>query len=190
MIFSLEGLVSLRALAYVVVDVVGVGYKVFVGSETLGRIPGQGQKIKIFTSLYKRETEIELYGFMTVAELEFFETLKRISGIGPKSALGILNVAPLDTIKRAIASGQTSYLTKVSGIGKKTAEKVVLELRDKLGKGADESEGMGADEDVINALQALGYSLKESRDAIYTLDPAVKGAEARLKAALKFLGKS
>lgn len=190
MIFFLTGTVSLKALHYIVIDVAGVGYKVFVGPETLGRIPAQGQKVKIFTSLYKRETEIELYGFGTAAELEFFETLNRISGIGPKSALGILNVAPLDTLKRAIASGETNYLTKVSGIGRKTAEKIVLELRDKLGKAGDESKSLGADEDVINALQALGYSFKESRDAIYKLPRDIHGAEARLKEALKLLGKS
>lgn len=187
MIFSVDGTLELKSLGYAVIQAGGVGYRVFVGAETLKALPVQGQKVKLFTSLYKRETSIELYGFPTIAEMEFFEVLNTISGIGPKSALGILNVAPLDTLKRAIGSGQIEYLTKVSGIGKKTAQKVILELKDKLGAGM-EGEAFGEDEDVLGALQALGYSLKEARDAIHVLPSDVQGAEKRIKEALKRAG--
>lgn len=189
MIFSIEGTIQFKSLHYIVIDAHGIGYRVFIGSETLKRIPPQGQKAKIFTSLYKRETAIELYGFNTIAEMEFFETLNNISGIGPKSALGILNVAPLDTLKRAIGAGHIEYLTKVSGIGKKTAQKIIIELKDKIGKGGSMGEEFGDDEHVLSALQSLGYSLKEARDAVHALPDDVKGMEARVREALRKIGK-
>jgi len=188
MIFSIEGILQLKTLSYVVVEAGGVGYRVRVGSETLKHTPALGQKTKIYTSLYQRENDIELYGFSTIAEMEFFEVLNSISGIGPKSALGILSIAPLDTLKRAIAGGQIDYLTKVSGIGKKTAQRVVIELRDKLGAGSG-GEELGEDEDVLHALQALGYSVKEARDAIHALPSDIQGAEGRIKEALKRMGR-
>ncbi|MDP2676479.1 MAG: Holliday junction branch migration protein RuvA [bacterium] len=188
MIFSIEGTLQLKALSYIVVEANGVGYRVRVGTETLKNLPAQGEKAKIFTSLYQRENDIELYGFLNIAEMEFFEVLNNISGIGPKSALGILNVAPLDTLKRAIAGGQIEYLTKVSGIGKKTAQRVIIELKEKLGASGG-GEEFGEDEDVMRALQALGYSLKEARDAIHALPKDIQGAEKRIKEALKIVGR-
>src|SRR3989344_4685142 len=133
MIISLEGKVSFKGLRYVIVDVNGVGYKTFVGPETLRKITQNDGRIKIFTSLYVREDAMELYGFLSLAELELFETLNAVSGVGPRTALGVLGIAPVDTLKRAIAAGETSYLTKVSGIGRKTAERIIIELREKMG---------------------------------------------------------
>src|SRR3989344_4807077 len=134
MIAHLSGTLLFRGTRYVIVDVSGVGYKLFTSLETLKTLPAKiSEPIKLFTHLYVRETALELYGFASMAELEFFEQLIGISGIGPKSALGILSVAPLDSLKHAIASGETTYLTKISGIGKKIAEKIIVELRDKLG---------------------------------------------------------
>ena len=137
------------------------------------------------------ETSLDLYGFLEQPELEFFEMLITISGIGPKSALGILSVAPIDTIKHAIASGDTSYLTKVSGIGKKNAEKIVVELRDRLG-GAYSSAGtmLKEDADVIAALQSIGYSLKEARDALKGVSKDTTGTNEKIREALKQLGGS
>jgi len=188
MIFSIEGTIQLKALSYVVVEAHGVGYRVRIGAETLKNLPAQGQKTKIFTSLYQRENDIELYGFSAIAEMEFFEVLNTVSGIGPKSALSILNIAPLDTLKRAIATGQIEYLTKVSGIGKKTAQRIVIDLKEKLGATTG-GEELGEDEDVLHALQALGYSAKEARDAIHVLPSNVQGAEKRIREALKRIGK-
>ena len=134
---------------------------------------------------------MELYGFLHYAELEFFELLIGISGIGPRSALGVLALAPVDTLKRAIAAGDTSYLTKVSGIGRKTAEKIVLELKEKLGFGKMSlggTEDLQHDADVLEALVALGYTATQARDALGKLKPTIQGREARLKEALKLLG--
>lgn len=193
MIAAVEGTVELAGDRFVVILANGVSYRVFVGPEALRKIPKKGDPIKLWTHLYQREDTIELYGFLHFAEMEFFETLIEISGIGPKSGLGIMAVAPLDTLKKAIASGDTSYLTKVSGIGRKTAEKVILELRDKLtGKGvsvADMPE-LREESDALDALVSLGYRQSEARDALASIPKEITGAGARVKEALKRLGRS
>ena len=176
-----------------ILDVNGVGYALYVSPDTFKKISRQAenQEIIFWTHLHVREDALQLYGFLEKAEVEFFEMLIAISGVGPKSAVGILGVAPLDTLKRAIASGDISYLTKVSGIGRKTAEKIVLELRDKLGGAAGVGSGdagIKGEEDALDALQTLGYSLREARDVLKEVSPETEGAEARIKAALKLLG--
>jgi len=175
-----------------VIDVGGVGYRIFVGPDVLRKAKTKEQ-FKLWTHLYLREDTIELYGFLEYAELNFFETLIQISGIGPKSALGVLSVAPLDTLKSAIASGDTSYLTQVSGIGKKIAEKIILELRDKLGKigfSGEENVFLKEEGDVLKALRTLGYSYEEAREAIKRLPNDIIGTQNRVKEALKILSKS
>ena len=125
-----------------------------------------------------------------MGELSFFQMLIDISGIGPRSALSILGLAPIETLSRAIASGDISYLVKVSGIGKKTAEKIVLELRDKLSVGRND-EGKPAlreEGDAIEVLKTLGYSVGEARDAMKEVPDDIKGTNARVKEALKILG--
>jgi Holliday junction DNA helicase RuvA len=126
MIIQLEGIVKFKTERFVVLDVNGVGYRIFVSFETLRKIPKKAEKIKFWTHLYVRENALDLYGFLNYAELEFFEQLIQISGIGPKSALSVLAVAPLDVLRKAIASGETSYLVKVSGIGQRLAEKIIV----------------------------------------------------------------
>src|SRR3989338_1301868 len=190
MIISLEGKVSFKGLRYMIVDVNGVGYKIFVGPETLRKITQNDGKIKIFTSLYVREDAMDLYGFLTLAEMELFETLKGVSCVGPRTALGVLSVGPVDTLKRAIAGGETAYLTKVSGIGRKTAERIVIELREKMGKGLEGSEEFRHEEDALDALHSLGYSLREAREALNKVPSEVKGASDRIKSALNILGKA
>jgi len=177
---------------FVALDVNGVSYRIFCGPQTIKAAPKSGGQFSLWTHLHVREDAMELYGFLEYAELEFFEMLIGISGIGPKGALGVLAVAPLDNIKRAISSGETNYLTKVSGIGRKTAEKIVLELRDKLGGlGGGEAGGMmlKEDQDVLSALQSLGYSLSEARDAMKQIPEGAEGTNNRIKEALKILGK-
>ncbi len=168
MISHLTGKVLMRGDKFIALDVNGVGYKIFVMPDTLKEARKNPDGFSVWTHLHVRETALELYGFLQYAELEFFEMLIQISGIGPKSGLGVLAVAPLDTLKRAISSGDTSYLTKVSGIGRKIAEKIVLELREKMG-GLDLGETGNAmlkeEGDVLDALQSLGYSLSEAREA-------------------------
>lgn len=192
MISYIEGKILLRGERFVVIDGGGVGYRIFVGPETFKKLPGGGEKAKIWTYLYVRENALELYGFLDFAELEFFETLIQIPGIGPKSALGILGVAPLDTLKRAIASEDTSYLTKVSGIGRKVADKIVVELKEKLGKGGiytGPDPDLREEEDALLALQSLGYSQRQAREALREVPQKIQGTQDRVKAALKILGK-
>lgn len=191
MIACIEGEIELKGERFVVIRAGDIGYRVFVSQETIRKIQEKSGKIKLWTHLYQREDAQELYGFLHFAELEFFETLIHISGIGPKSGLGIMAVAPLDTLKRAIASGDTSYLTKVSGIGRKTAEKVVFELREKLaGKGVEHLEApeLKEESDALTALITLGYTPSEAREALTAVPREVQGASARVKEALRRLG--
>lgn len=190
MIACLEGKVIFKGERFLILDVNAVGYKVFITPETFKNIALDDQKIKLWTHLYVREDILELYGFLEYPELEFFESVIKVSGIGPKTALGVLNVAPLDNLKKAIASGETSYLTEVSGIGKKVAEKIVLELKDKMGFKEGMTEGMGQEDlDVLDALKSLGYSISEAREVLKLVPSDIKGVQDRLKQTLKFLGK-
>lgn len=192
MISYLEGTVVFKGERFAVISANGVGYKVYLAPETLRSVANIGSSIKVWTHLHVREIDMELYGFHTYAEMQFFEVLIGISGIGPKSALGILGVAPLDMLKRAIAAGETNYLTKVSGVGKRMAEKIIVELRDKLG-GANMPESMrtelAADADVLDALIAMGYSQSEARQVVSRIPVGISGTKERLGEALKALGK-
>lgn len=188
MIAYLEGKVIMRGNRFLLINISGVGYKVF----SLPRVLESAKKnndIKIWTHLRVKEDAMELYGFMEYPELEFFEVLIQISGVGPKSAMGILSIAPLDTLKKAIASGEISYLTKVSGVGKKTAERVIVELKDKMGELGEADKTMfKEEEDVLAAIVSLGYSAREAKEALKKLPESIKGINARVKETLKILG--
>lgn len=190
MIARLEGTILYNTDKYVIIDVSGVGYKVFVSADALMSIQiNDKSAFWIYTAV--RENSIDLYGFQHIEELAFFEMLLDVSGIGPKGALGIISVASIDTLTRAIATGDTGYLTKVSGIGRKTAEKIVIELRDKLKArmGDDNNNSSLREEsDIIEALKSLGYSQNEARDAMKNIPDEIKSTNARIKEALKILG--
>lgn len=190
MISHLKGTAIHLTDKFMVVEVVGVGYKVFVTLDTLAEIK-LGSEVNLWTYLAVRENSLDLYGFQTIDEMNFFELLLDVSGIGPKSALGILTIASIDTLQKAIATGDTGYLTKVSGIGRKTAEKIVLELRDKL-KAHKGQDGMPStlrgESDIVEALKSLGYSQNEARDVLKQISHEIVGTNARIKEALKILG--
>lgn len=190
MIAYLEGNIIDSNEKYLVVNVGGVGYKVFAATDTLSRYhTGDTASLSIYTAV--RENSIDLYGFANGDEMSFFELLLDVSGIGPKSALSIIAMASIDTLKRAIATGDTGYLNKVSGIGKKTAEKIVIELRDKLhahSKTEGTASALRGESDVIEALKSLGYSQNEARDAMKEVPSTIEGTNARIKEALKILG--
>jgi Holliday junction DNA helicase RuvA len=189
MISHLRGGILTVTEKYVLVDVSGVGYRVFCTSDFLAELSGKTE-VALHTYLAVREDALDLYGFPNEDDLGFFELLISVSGIGPKSALGILGITSTDALRRAIATGDTSYLTKVSGIGRKTAEKIVLELRDKLvaHANADGKHSLRAESDAVLALQSLGYSQAEARDALKHVPSEVTDTNARIKEALKILG--
>lgn len=191
MIASLSGILKEKTDKYLIIDVNGIGYQVFVSTDLLAQTLVVGSPIALSIYMAIRENSMELFGFETTDEKHLFELLLSVSGIGPRSALSILSIAPLETIKRAIGSGDTSYLTKVSGIGRKTAEKIVVELRDKLAAlgHTDETGSLRGDSDVIEALQALGYTLNDARNAVKEISRAVTGTNERIKEALKALGR-
>ena len=188
MISSLSGTVRHKDLNALVVDVGGVGYKVLATSETTLNI-SLNSPIFLWIHMVVRETAMELFGFLDREGLETFELLITISGIGPRTALGILNVASPATLRQAVASADTTYLTRVSGIGKKNAEKIVLELKDKL-KVSEEDRSVNSktEGDAMEALIALGYSERDSREALKKIPKDLEGAPNRVKAALKALG--
>jgi Holliday junction DNA helicase RuvA len=181
----------------VIVEVGGVGYVARVPLFALTMLRAQGlDEISLFIHTSVREDALDLYGFPTEEELSFFKQLMSVSGIGPKTALGILNVSDVSTLRRNIAAGDAAALTKVFGIGKKSAERIVVELRDKLAleqtARGESSQGGGDDAEVIEALTALGYSLAEARGALKHIGKAKNtngtNTNERISAALKALG--
>ena len=171
-------------------DVGGVGYKVLTTPELRVEILKRTDEVSLSTYLAVRDDALELYGFRNDEELSFFEQLLSVSGIGPKSALTLLAVGDLSMLRKAIGNGDVSYLTKVSGIGKKTAERIIVELRDKIwaGGSAEEVAGLRQDVDVLEALKSLGYSGKEAREAVMKIGREGMNTNEKLKAALKELG--
>ena len=190
MIGRLEGTVSATRTGYVILSAGGVGYKVFATNETV-RSLSPGRPAGLWTHLAVRETALDLYGFADESEMKIFELLLTVSGIGPKSALAILDIAHVETLRSAIADGNAGYLTKVSGIGKKTAEKIVIELRDKVGV-SEEARGrtLSGDEEALEAMRALGYSSTEARDILRTVPSTFQTGTERLREALRIAGRT
>lgn len=187
MIGFLEGKVRVTRDNYALISAGGIGYKVFATKDTLTGLIA-GEQVALWTHLAVREDALDLYGFPLEEELRLFELLLTVSGIGPRSALAILDLASVETLHNAISQGKAAYLTTVSGIGKKTAEKIVLELRDKIGA-IQTATTMDADAEAIEALRSLGYSLHEARETLRSVSPEVSGTNDRLREALKIAGR-
>lgn len=192
MIAHLSGTLFFTNDYFIVVDVNGVGYKVRTTISTLHELKKEeSKKISLWIHTIVREDVLDLYGFLNKEELDFFEMLISVSGIGPKSGLGILNIASVSSLKEAIANGNAVALTKVSGIGAKNAQKIILELRDKLGGIGDEiySGKLHEEHDAMLGLTSLGFSERDAREALKNVSSDIKGPSARIKHALKHLGK-
>lgn len=188
MIAHLSGSVIHSEKNYLILQAGAVGYKVFVTEETRQHLRGESVSLWIYSAI--REDAFDLFGFIDRNALAFFELLITVPGIGPKTALGILSLADVATIQQAVVSGDTSYLTKVSGIGKKTADKIVLELEGKLGHlQKNDMSGTAGDVDVIEALRAIGFEEREARQALQKIPEGIKDIGERVKAALRILGK-
>lgn len=187
MIAKIRGTVEEADLNFIIVDVSGIGYKVFVNNSLLSTVK-KGSPIDLFTYLAVRENSQDLYGFVSKEEKNFFELLLTISGIGPKSALAILNTAPIETIREGVLSGDVGHLTKVSGIGRKNAEKIIVGLKDKIGSiEGQEFSNLSGSGTAIEALTSLGYSERDARKVIQKLDKNLS-AEEMIKEALKQIG--
>lgn len=186
MIASLRGKIILKKQDFIILEVDGVGYKLICAPFVLGEVK-VGDDFRLFTHLYFSQERIALYGFLKHNELEFFEMLISISGIGPKAALGILALAPVKTLRNAIAQEDVSLLTKVSGIGKKTAERIVLELKSKIKMDVGETKGASGLSQVIDALSGLGFSLSQAREALSKIPKSAQTVEEKVKEALKQL---
>ena len=190
MIGSIRGKITLRTDKFLIVETGGVGYKVSVSPDVLSKASKIGDEIFLFIHTHMREDALDLYGFLNLEDLNFFEMLLNVSGIGPRSALAILGVATIETLRRAIGTGDTSYLTKISGIGRKTAEKIVIELRDKIANENISEKGGTSFRDELDALEALrslGYSQNEARDALKKV-AADTNTNGKIREALKILG--
>ena len=190
MIAFIRGRVIVKRPSYVVVETGNIGYQIFAGETFLNELSlGEETEMHIYHQV--REEASDLYGFKRAGDLELFELLLSVSGIGPKSALGILNIADAEDIKEAIRRDDAALLTKVSGIGKKTAERLVLELKNKVVKlgvlsGPDGKHSL-AGGDELDALVSLGYSLLEARNALNELEGDITDSGERVKAALRRL---
>jgi Holliday junction DNA helicase RuvA len=188
MIASIEGKVAATYPDHLVVVVGGIGYKVFVPRSTV--IVREGDDIYLHTEMIVREDLIALYGFASLTERDTFIRLITVSGVGPKMALAILGTMTIDSLRNAVASGQPELLTRVPGIGKKMAEKIVFELKDKL-RGADGIISATAvsdvNKDVLDALVGFGYSLAEAQAALEALPPDTpNNFEERMRRALQY----
>lgn len=171
MISYLQGVLVAKSPTEIVMDVNGVGYAVHIPLSTFEKLDGLNQRVKIYTHLHVREDAMLLYGFATETERELFRMLISVSGIGPKIAQGILSGMDASELRRCITSGDASALTSIPGVGRKTAERIVLELRDKVAKGADLLPGapaaqVSARSEALAALLSLGYTRATAEQAL------------------------
>lgn len=190
MIYSLSGKLNVKGEHFAVVEAAGIGLKIFTNPRTIEALPAAGSSVKFFCHLHLREDGLELYGFLSEEELNFFELLISVSGVGPKSALSIMEIAELKNLAAAIKESRPDLLTRASGIGRKTAERIILELKNKVRaeKTGAVIKKMESDQDLIETLAGLGYRREQAKAALQKIDEKVVNLEDRLKAALKILG--
>jgi Holliday junction DNA helicase RuvA len=190
MIAGLKGKIESIGSNWVVVDVGGISFQVFLPSSTLSTLGVVGQEVKLHTHLHVREDNMTLYGFGSARELSLFQTLMTVSGIGPKLGLAMLSAMDAEQLATTIASGDGDMLTAIPGIGKKTASRIVLELKDKIGGEwmvTQDLEAVQGNSEVVSALTSLGYSVAEAYRAVATLPPSSKlSLEEKIKLALKY----
>jgi Holliday junction DNA helicase RuvA len=202
MLYSLSGKIIVKKSDFVVMETAGIGFKVAVSRRTSRDLPKVGKRAKLFCALSVSRDAIDLYGFSDEKELEMFEMLNSINGVGPKSALGILSSFPIERFLAVVSRGRSDLLAKSSGVGRKKAERIILELKDKIkyAKALTNRRArmklneealplMEADIEIEGALKELGYKRSEIIEALEKLPPKVRKTEERLKAALKFLSR-
>lgn len=190
MIGHLQGEVIFKGEHFVILDVGGVGYKVFLSLRSLSKIPQLGGELKLFCHLHVRENLLALYGFLNQEELKLFELVEGVSGIGPKAALQIASLGSLEKFKKAVLSQDEKFFKGVSGIGKKKIQKIILELTGKIRTPVPKAPKPKPERDeALEALLNLGFAPNLAREALKSVPREVRGTEERIKAALKVLGK-
>lgn len=195
MFAHIEGTIAEKNADSIVLDVHGVGFLLTVSGATLAAAPAAGERMKLYTVLNVREDAMELFGFYSREEKRMFERLRSVSGVGPRMALSILSSMPLNDLSIALVAGDAAALTRVPGIGKKTAQRLVLELRDKVddaeltGQSAAAAAPAGsAESEAIAALMALGYASSEAARAVSAVAGKAAKADELIFLALKSLG--
>ena len=192
MISSLNGKLEFMGGDHAVINVGGIGFQVYMPTSTMSTLGRTSDEVKLYTHLHMREDNVTLYGFGSAEELELFETLLGVSGLGPRLALAMLSAMTTEQLTTAIATGSTDLLTMTPGIGKKVASRIILELKEKIGAGwiaAPTTQIAQENADVLAALTSLGYSAAEATRAVATL-PASSDLplEEKLKLALAYFG--
>jgi Holliday junction DNA helicase RuvA len=191
MIATLNGVVSEKLADVVVLDVHGVGYGVYVTAEDHGRLVS-GEPAKVYVYEHVREQAHDLFGFLNRDTQGLFEQLLGVNGVGPKMALNMLSIGSATEVRQAIAAGNVKFIQQASGVGKRVAERVVVDLKDKVGlasvdlesTGVLQSETAASNDEAVEALVSLGYTLADAATALQKIDPALP-AEDRIKQALK-----
>ncbi|MYD11326.1 MAG: Holliday junction branch migration protein RuvA [Chloroflexi bacterium] len=190
MITTLEGNLVAKSADHVVVSLGGVGLEVYAPFTTIEKL--QSERVFLYTRLVVREESLTLYGFATAGEREVFDAVLKISGIGPKLAVAILSTLSVDNLRSAVVNDRPEIINRVPGIGKKTAQKIVLELQDKIAGGLDSLPLAAEDDDsgvLLDALTGLGYSVVEAQAAIQSIPlGAPDDVEERVRIALQNLG--
>lgn len=189
MISYLKGSIILKREKYIIINTGTIGYQIFLTTQVLENIK-EKQDISLYTHTHVKEDLLELYGFLSADEMEFFKQLIDISGVGPRSALAVMSEASLEEIKKAVVHGDATILQRVTGIGKKTSERIIVELKEKV-RFTSEFDATAlanvGDQQVFDALLSLGYKEKELRPILTQLSPEITDLGERIREALKIL---
>lgn len=191
MIGFLNGEVIIRDGQHLIIETSGIGYKVFVPKDVLSKTNLQNSKLKLFIYTHVREDTLQLFGFQELSDLKLFENLISVSGIGPKTAMGIFNVGARNSIIQAILTNDLDFFIGVPRLGRKNAQKIIIELKSKLG-GLDDSSletDMGDYDEIVLALRNFGFKTSEIKEAVRGIKGQGDNTEDKIKLALKFLGK-
>ena len=192
MISSLHGTLESIGSDWAIVNVGGIGFQVYAPTSTLSALGRIGEDIKLYTHLHLREDNVALYGFSSTEELELFQALIGVSGLGPKLALAMLSAMSVEQLTTAIVTGSTDLLTTIPGIGKKVASRLILELKEKIGAGwitTPATQLAQENTDVLAALISLGYSAADATKAVASLPASSDlSLEEKIKLALQYFG--
>ncbi|KKU14469.1 Holliday junction DNA helicase RuvA [Candidatus Jorgensenbacteria bacterium RIFCSPLOWO2_02_FULL_45_12] len=192
MFYFLSGKLAGKKRGFVVLENNGIGFKVFVNNITMQRIPEEGSDVKLFCVMRVRDDEPEIYGFADEPSLHLFDLLRTVPGIGAKSALSVLDIDSVENITAGILEKRADLLSRAPGVGKKTAERIVLELHNKIEISGAHTlvNAIDSNVDAEDALVGLGYDRRDARQAVGAVPASEDSFEKRLRAALRILGKT